>query len=236
MKRLFVGLRIRITAAGKPGNCPQAKGVSPGMLRIGIGLGFLCFAAGIASAQLPVSAGVKGGVGLTDAFENNTFLLGDFFPEGELYIHNYSPSKDYIVGPFVELRLPFGLGVEADGLYRRLHLATITGPMGGSGTPYYERSSSWEFPILAKYRFKMPIARPYVDAGPSFRVTDGFPNTLSDHGFAAGAGVDIKALLLHISPEVRYTHWGTDAAPAPGNGGLPRSNVNQFELLAGIAF
>jgi hypothetical protein len=211
------------------------------MFRIALGLVFLCLAAANAPAQIPVSAGVKGGVALTDAFQRTSFLIGDFYPYGELVTHFYSPSKDYLVGPFIELRLPFGLGVEADALYRYVHLSSAletTVSAGSNLTPSTlstlgENSHVWEFPILAKYRFKLPIARPYLDAGPSFRVTNSFASALSNHGFAAGAGVDVKALVLHISPEVRYTRWGSDSSAAAY---LPHSNVNQVELLVGIAF
>lgn len=212
------------------------------MFRIAWSLAILCLAVANAPAQIPISIGVKGGVALTDGFENNTLSVATGV--STVTVHNYSSSKDYLVGPFIELRLPFGLGVEADGLYRSIHLSSVSEssiPAGSNltqytGFPSNENSHAWEIPILAKYRFKLPVARPYIDAGPSFRVTNSFPNTLSNHGIAAGAGVDIKALLLHISPEIRYTHWGADAAPAPGNTGLPRSNVNQVELLVGISF
>jgi len=212
------------------------------MFRIVIALGLSCFAAGIASAQLPFSIGVKGGAALTDAFENNTFSYPNTVT-GTAEIHNYSPSKDYVVGAFVEFRLPFGLGIEADGLYRQLHFAMTSVPMIPAGStlatfsaPYSETSHAWEIPILAKYRFKFPIARPYIDAGPSFRTTRNLlSGSLSNHGFAAGAGVDIKALVLHISPEIRYTRWGADSIPA-GTAAPPYSNLNQVELLVGIAF
>jgi hypothetical protein len=208
------------------------------MSRITWVLIFLCIAIGNASAQFPVSIGIKGGVALTDAFENNTFSYPNTLT-GPIVIHNYSPSKDYVVGPFIEVRLPFGFGVEADGLYRPLHFATSSGIAAGENlvpASYLPGAHAWEFPILAKYRFKLPVARPYVDAGPSFRtINNGYLGQVSNHGFAAGAGVDIKALLLHVSPEIRYTRWGADNIPA-GAIGPPYSNKNQVELLVGIGF
>lgn len=205
------------------------------MFRVIVAVGLLSAAAANAFAQFPVSIGVKGGVALTDAFENNTFSYPNTLTP-PVVIHNYSPSKDYIVGPFVEVRLPFGLGVEADALYRPLHFATTDEVNNVPVTPYLERSNSWEFPILAKYRLKLPIARPYVDAGPSFRTTGALTSYyLSNHGFTAGVGVDIKALLLHVSPEIRYTRWGADTK-LPGATAPVYSNVNQVELLVGIAF
>ncbi len=203
------------------------------MFRLAVFVGFLSLLAAPAWAQWPVSIGVKGGVALTDAFENNTFSYQNR-ELATIVVHNYSPSKDYLVGPFVELRLPFGLGVEADALYRQLHFATVD---TGVTTPDEIMSNSWEFPILAKYRFKLPVARPYIDAGPSFRTASNkfSASTLSNHGFAAGVGVDIKALLLHISPEIRYTRWGSDMIPA-GAIAPPYSNRNQIEFLVGVAF
>jgi hypothetical protein len=58
----------------------------------------------------PFSAGIKAGIPLTD-FVNAT-QSGTF---------NYSsPTQRYIVGAMAEVRLPFGLGVEFDALYRHL--------------------------------------------------------------------------------------------------------------------
>ena len=206
------------------------------MFRVTSLLAVLCFSA-TGFPRIPVSIGVKGGLALTDAFENTNLLYGDFYPYGEITIHNYSDSKDYIVGPFVDLRLPLGFGVEADALYRSLHLATVYEFAVGTPVPDLQRDNTWEFPILAKYRFKLPIARPYIDAGPSFRTSHSiYQTTLSSHGIAAGAGVDIKALLLHISPEIRYTHWASDSIYYPAASGPPHSNVNQVEFLVGIAF
>jgi Outer membrane protein beta-barrel domain len=206
------------------------------MLRIGLLSGLLCLAAGGAFAQLPLGIGVKGGVALTDAFENNTFSIPTGVTLTTYEIHNYSPHKDYIVGPFIELRLPLGFAVEADALYRPLHFAETSSFGSSTAVPFNSASNSWEFPILAKYRFKLPGVRPYVDAGPTFRTTGRFTSYyVSNYGVAAGAGVDIKALFLHISPEIRYTHWAADAKSLAGATPL-YSNVNQVELLVGISF
>lgn len=186
-----------------------------------------------AFAQLPFGLGLKGGVGLTDAYQDNTLAS----------VRTYSDAKDYIIGPFAELRLPFGFGVEADALFRPLSFATQTST-GTSST----RFSTWEFPILAKYRFKAPIARPYIDAGPAFRTTTEDTQYLSNHGIAVGGGIDIKLLFLHLSPEIRYIRWASDSsastASIPAGTSLSRlssqgqahSNLNQVEFLVGLSF
>jgi hypothetical protein len=179
--------------------------------------------------------GVKGGVGLTDAFSSQSFtsLSGA--------ISTASGSKDYVVGPMFEIRLPFSLAVEADALYRPLHFTATAAGSAQSGT-----ISSWEIPIVGKYRFHTPFVKPYIEAGPSFRafgntgalLDEAFLNApgqkLSQKGFTAGGGIDIKALVLHISPEIRFTHWGADSNVPTGGG--PASNQNQAELLVGISF
>ena len=58
----------------------------------------------------PFSAGIKAGIPLTDflsATENGTFDLT-------------STTQRYIIGGVAEVRLPLGLGVEFDALYRRV--------------------------------------------------------------------------------------------------------------------
>src|SRR6185437_7816944 len=189
-------------------------------------LGLPLFFASSAFALGPLSLGVKGGVSLTDAFPDHTDTS-----RGPAQ-RTYSDAKDYIVGPMVELRLPFGLVVEADALYRPLHLTTQT---EGLGHALFTSSttSSWEFPILAKYRFGFPLVHPYIEAGPSFRALASRGNYLSGKGITAGLGIEANALLLRIAPEFRYTHWGNDA-PAPRGVFYSPSNRNQVEFLVGI--
>src|SRR5579872_7567093 len=63
---------------------------------------------GVSASAQPFSVGLKAGVPLTDFF--NT-------------VQNVSTTvpNRYIIGAEAELRLPFGLGVEVDALYRRLN-------------------------------------------------------------------------------------------------------------------
>jgi opacity protein-like surface antigen len=206
----------------------------------------LCLAALPAFAQ-PFTIGVKAGVPLTDFV--NTVQTGHL---------NYNSSTNrYIVGLDAELRLPFGFGVEFNALYRRLHYngsAFLVDTVMNSNTT----GNAWEFPLLAKYRFHFPVARPFVSAGVAWNTLQGLSETvtttvLPNHqtsttttsspaglrnrtttGFVIGGGVDIHALLVHVSPEIRYTRWGAKNFLDP-NGGFS-SNQNQAEFLVGITF
>jgi hypothetical protein len=192
-------------------------------MRLFAKLSLLIFALSASAwAQFPLSVGVKAGVPLTDAF--STTQLNSVF-------NGYSDSKNYIVGPMVELRLPFGLGAEADALYRPLNIATraLNDVSATSNSNY----SSWEFPILAKYRFPFPIVKPYLEAGPSFRSLSSNISYLSNTGVTFGAGVDVH-FLLHIAPEFRYTHWGSDSSTV--NFTRTSSKQDQVEFLVGFSF
>jgi outer membrane protein W len=189
----------------------------------------------------PFSAGLKAGIPLTD-FVNAT-QSGTF---------NYSaPNQRYIVGGMAEVRLPFGLGVEFDALYRHLQY-TGTGTLVDILTSTSASAGNWEFPLLLKYRFHFPVVRPYVEAGAAWDTLTGFKQTFSvtspfpvtsptsdlrkntTMGVVLGAGVDIHAIVMHISPEIRFTRW--NSAQISDTAGLLNSNRNQAEFLVGFTF
>ena len=186
----------------------------------------------------PFSAGIKAGVPLNDflnAAGNGTF--------------NYTaPTQRYIVGGMAEVRLPLGLGVEFDALYRKLGY-NGSGILGSDTIS--ASGSNWEFPLLLKYRFHFPVVRPYLDAGVAWDTIAGLKETIvsvtlpvqsspsdlqsnTTMGFVVGGGVDIHAVFLHISPEIRFTRWNsTQISDALG---LLHSNLNQGEFLVGLTF
>jgi len=191
----------------------------------------------------PFSAGIKAGVPLNDflnAAENGTFSYT-------------APTQRFIVGGMAEVRLPLGLGVEFDALYRRLHY-TGSGNLMDVVTTSNTTGSNWEFPLLLKYRFHFPVVRPYLDAGVAWDTLAGLKQTVTEvsqlpvsststpaelrknttMGFVLGGGVDIHAVIMHISPEIRFTRWNsTQISDALG---LLHSNLNQGEFLVGFTF
>jgi Outer membrane protein beta-barrel domain len=186
----------------------------------------------VAFGEHLLSFGVKGGFPLTDP-------LGDAALNGiDTITRVFSNSKNYVIGPMVELNLPFGLSVEADALYRPLNLTTETQVLPMTTVT---RSSvdfhSMEFPILLKAHFlHTPVVKPYVEAGPVFRYVASKVPYLSNSGFALGAGLDFKLLLVRIGPELRFSRWGHDSTSPLRNISLPPSNQNQVEFLIGLSF
>jgi Outer membrane protein beta-barrel domain len=204
----------------------------------------------------PISYGLKGGLPLTDFIDT---VSGSRTTVS-------SVTNRYIVGPTFELRLPFGFGVEVDALYRHFSYNSTASLVDVLST-LRTTSNNWEFPLLLKKRFGgVGPVRPFVDAGVSFDKITGlsqtvsnlvFPNRLTTTsnsnpaelkndftaGFTMGGGVEIRLLILRITPEIRYTRWGTQqfngifpAGGASGVAGSLTSSQNQAEFLVGFTF
>ena len=187
----------------------------------------------VSALAQPFGVGLKAGVPLTDFFST---------VKSQNFGFNTN-TKRYILGGSAELRLPFGLGIEVDALYRHLNYAGSAGTTTETVT-----GNAWEFPILGKFRFPSKVVRPYVEAGFAFDTLTGLKQsvftatgissapstTKTGKGFVMGAGIEIKALIIHISPEIRYTHWGAARFVDPLS--LVNGTQNQAEFLLGISF
>jgi len=189
--------------------------------------------------------GVKGGVPLTEFFDTTQVSI----------LYAESNTNRYIIGPTLELRLPANLAVEFDALFRHFsYHATIA--LIGNFQRNTATGNAWEFPLLLKYGLSGRVVRPYVAGGVAWDRLQGLSvthlqvaidgtattthisnppelqNTTST-GVVIGGGIDIHALVLHISPEVRYTRWTSQHFSF---GGVLNSNQNQAEFLLGITF
>lgn len=207
----------------------------------------LLFVGGAAAYSQPFTFGVKGGVPLTDFFN-----VASAFPDQPSALAN---TNRYVIGPTVELRLPAGLGVEFDALFRQYDYQTASGFIVGS-TSTKASSNAWEFPLLLKYPMPTRVVRSFIDAGVVWDHLQGLEATVTPIASAAGvttshtsnppelkntttmgavvgAGLDIHALFLRISPEVRYTRWTSQHFTF---GNVLNSNQNQAEFLLGITF
>jgi opacity protein-like surface antigen len=205
----------------------------------------LTFTTVITAWAQPFSIGVKGGVPLTDFFQTVSNPTVSF----------HSSTTRYIVGPAFELRLPAGFGIEFDVLYRRLNFSS-TANLVDVFTQSRTTGNAWEFPLVLKKKFGRGPLKPYLEGGVAFDRLSGFeqvttrlfagrnsatskgpPTELRDNfstGAVVGAGIELHALFLRVSPEIRYTHWGVEQFR--DTLGLLRSNQNQTEFLVGITF
>ena len=145
-------------------------------------------------------------------------------------------GRRLIIGLKLELRLPQNWGIEVNALHRKVQLTTttifsppISRPDGSQFSilgPFTTTLTSWEFPVLAKYRLPIPKLQPFLTAGPSFRPGG---TSLSQIGVTAGGGVAFQTGSLHIEPTLRYTRWSASNRYPIGG-----PNVNQVELLVGL--
>ena len=113
-----------------------------------------------------------------------------------------SVSGRYVLGPELDIGLPFGLGFEVDALYRR---------QGYQASSFYsgqfdEHANSWEFPILLKYKLPFPLIRPLLEAGYAPRVING---------------------TVHF-----YTNGSTDGTDYPTSQGIVVGGGVQFGMAA----
>jgi len=204
----------------------------------------LVFTAVVTAAAQPVSVGVKGGVPITDFFDA---VHGN----QAAYASN---THRYLVGPTVQFNLPLRFSIEIDALYRRLgyDYNQFAGP--GSPTFTSTTANSWEFPVLGKWAVFPGPVRPFIDFGANFRHISGvnqIQDTASavgvnvgtvpefhkatDIGATFGAGVEFKIGWLRVTPEFRYTRWGSENFDDP-IGTLLRTNKNQGDFMLGLTF
>jgi hypothetical protein len=164
------------------------------------------------------SPGVLIGVGLGDDLRLRQASPSSFIERSE--------SNSAIFGMLLEFDVDENLAVEANGIYRPLH--------GSDGVRF--AVLTWEFPVLAKYRFQpFHEMRPFVELGPSFRSDGNFNGPAPSHyGVTGGAGLEARFGKVKISPMVRYTRWAKERSPQSTS---ERSMfLNQLQALVAFSF
>jgi hypothetical protein len=126
-----------------------------------------------------------------------------------------SDAGGYLIGPTAEVRIHRGFSFAADALYKPLHyeMSATFYPDGRIG---YAPATvvTWQFPLLARYRFSSSKIRPFLEGGPSFRAAGNLNQTNpSNRGFSLGFGLESKWRATGIAPSVRYTRWAKDRYP-----------------------
>lgn len=179
-----------------------------------------------------LSFGVVGGTSLTGDFRT---LRNNWSFQGSSYTDiSESGPRRLIIGPMIELGLRSGWSVEVNALHRTLGYTVRTdfpGRICGVDTFCGADMSTWQFPVLAKYRISVRRVNPFVTLGPSFRTYSSPAGTRpSAYGITGGAGVEWNAGRFFFAPTVRYTRWRGEEAPF-------RPTIrNQVEILGGIGY
>jgi hypothetical protein len=206
-------------------------------MRLSLGILALASLSGNLLPAQQVEVGVVGGIRTTDDFSGSVS----------------SESKRYIVGPAVDVRLPKRFSVEADALYQRFGFTGLYGYGIGNYGIVRERTNSWEFPVILKYRLPIRLVHPFAGIGYAPRIVNGADVASGAHGFTPfynehttanypvthglvlSGGVSLGAGHFQFTPEVRYTYWTAPyldqflSHPCCG-----ASNQNEVSVLLGI--
>ncbi len=188
-------------------------------MRLSLLCGLLLVSVVPAYSQL-FSVGVKAGVPLTDGLTSQNYKSTD----------TTTSTERWLLGPTLEIHLPFRLSFEVDALYRRDNY-TVTQAF----TRFGQSVNDWQVPFLGKYELHGGFLRPFVDAGVTYRNFSGSVGAIQANsaGFTIGGGITAKLLFVRLSPEFRYTHWGN---PASNGGALVSGSGNQGDFLVGFTF
>ena len=180
-----------------------------------------------AAAGQHLSFGVLGGATLTQDFQDREVGIPPVIA--------YSTPKRWIAGAMIDIRLHMRLSVELDGMYHELEF-TRAGiePNGTLNSVSPAPVVTWEFPILAKYRLPLPIVKPFIEAGPSFRTAGNLNGASpSNHAFVVGVGIEPRVWKLRIAPQVRYLRWAQDHSVTYF---APSTVRDQAEFLVSLSF
>ncbi len=186
---------------------------------------FIC---ALAAAQT-LSFGVVGGAGLTPDFKSFFSAAGPPLPP--IVPTDSSAPERYIAGGMLEYRLPNDWSIEVDALFHPLRFDEDHYAGGTLHNSQPLPVVTWEFPALAKYRFRWRSWRPFLEAGPSFRTAGNLNGTNPSHyGVAAGAGAETRLGRIRIAPEIRYIRWAEDSSL-----GHPLTHSDQVEVLTSFS-
>jgi hypothetical protein len=195
--------------------------MSPRLLFAGLFIGAL------AAAQT-VSFGVVGGASLTPDFESRFSAAGPPLPP--IILTDSSASERYIAGGMLEFQLPQNWSIEVDALFHPLRFDEDHYADGTLHNIQPLPVVTWEFPALAKYRFRWRSWRPFLEAGPTFRTAGNLNGTNPSHyGVVVGAGAETRLGKFRIAPEVRYIRWAEDTSSNPV------SRSDQVEVLTSFS-
>jgi len=91
---------------------------------------------------------------------------------------------------------------------------------------------TWGFPVLAKYRISRRGMRPFLEAGPNFRVAGNTNGTSPSHiGATAGVGAEAQWRQWKVAPVLRFNYRTPDGPSVY----TEQTTRNQVTLLIGFS-
>lgn len=158
-----------------------------------------------------ITAGVAGGVPLTNSFDNGTGGPEEFHFSGK--------TIRYTIGPEVNFRIFGPFRGEIDALYQPFSFREYCECGGGASPTYFHTSGAlWQFPALVRYRLPTPLLKSFIEAGPAVQlaaniaessynvlqpslITTLHPGPNAVAGFAFGGGFEFRAHPFIFTPD-----------------------------------
>jgi len=140
----------------------------------------------------------------------------------------YASGSDVaFIGPALEAVLVKSFFLEVDAFYHPIVVSRRSVLSNGEVIDLFSgvEGRTFEFPVLGKYKFGTARFKPFVEAGPSFRL---LTENSSLFGISAGVGFEMGLRSLRIAPALRFTHWGRQGSHSPSAAVIP----NQVEFAA----
>jgi hypothetical protein len=140
-----------------------------------------------------------------------------------------SGSGASLLGPALEATLPKHIFLEVDAEHHSIEVSRRSVLSNGDVFDSFSGAEgrTLEFPVLGKYKFTAGRVKPFVEAGPSFRL---LTENSSLFGISGGAGLELRRKTLKIAPALRFTHWGPQGDHSPSTEII----VNQVEFLTSV--
>ncbi len=212
-------------------HCSQT-GMGSTLLATGTLFALAFFAGSVPCFGQRLSFGMVGGTSVTKDFR---IIRNPFSVEGKSYLDlSESGPRTPIFGPMMDVGLSRSWSVEVNALHRSLKYrvtSDVPGRICGGNTFCGGSVSTWQFPVLVKYRIPLERLKPFAAVGPSFRThSTPIGSRPSSYGITAGAGIEVKAGRFYFAPTVRYTRWGGDGLP------FRPTFRDQVEVLGGIGY
>lgn len=152
--------------------------------------------------------------------------------------------RSFIVGPRISFRFNERWSGSVEANYRQIRIRTRTsfrGTLPDGTTQQREFTNSakaavlWQFPALVRRNFGTGNWRPFLEAGPTFRLPQEYDYWLPNFGASAGVGVEFRWKGLRFDPSLRYSRWGS-AEDRLGRTAPDPIRRNQLDLMFGFRF
>ena len=148
--------------------------------------------------------------------------------EQPVTVGTFDERTGYMLGLGTEMVVKGNLSVEVNAIYKPFRVDESQENYQGSFAVL-----TWQFPVLAKYRWVRAGWTPFVAAGPSFRLAGNLNGYNPSHiGATVEAGVDRIAHGFRLSPALRYTRWASD----PSDNRYSRTKSDAVEIVFGVSF